>query len=342
MASTETPRAFVIMPFAPEFEAVFHNLIRPALVGYEVTRADSRFDERSILAKIVTGIQNADLVVADITNTNANVMYELGVSHSFGKPTIMLSQSVVNLPFDIHAYPVHEYPSDLAQAHAISAHLGQLATQYRKGLVEFANPVLDFAPRPPPVAPPVFHAASMYSTDDFVADIQSSTAHIGSFPRRLNTAATRFSQSLAEATPKLRAAGSNNLTYFDDPGVLAAADCTREFAGEVEVLARGFHDAWEQFGRAMMWILAPEQVAQLPSDVLLSYANQARTMDGYLNLTLANIAELRHVNESFPNYSGNLTHAFAAARDALTGLLNEIMTAKGYLARIRRAIPESA
>jgi hypothetical protein len=340
MARPDSRRAFVIMPFAPEFEAVFRDLITPALAGYDVARADTRFDERSILEKIVTGIHDADLVIADITNTNANVMYELGVAHSLGKPTIMLAQSVLSLPFDIRAYPVHEYPSDLSQAGAISTHLKQLATQFREGLVEFANPVLDFAPVRAS-APLPFHASSTYSIHNFTEDIQTSTAMIGSFPTQLNTAADCYTQRLSATTPKFRKGKQTAISFLDDPGALETADCTRAFASDLNVLEKRFHDAWEQFGRAMMWALAPEQLPQLPAGFLSSSANSARDMDGYLNVTLGHLAELRHVNESIPNYSGNLAHAFALARDAITGLLNEIMTAKGYLARIRSAVSES-
>lgn len=77
--SERLPVAFVIMPFSDEFERVFTELIRPALPGYEVIRADSRLHQQSILRSIVEGIHAADLVIADVTGTNANVMYELAL-----------------------------------------------------------------------------------------------------------------------------------------------------------------------------------------------------------------------------------------------------------------------
>src|SRR6476469_1468739 len=97
------------MPFAASFDGVFNEIIKPALADFDVLRADSQLDERSILAKIITGIDNADLIVADVTLNNANVMYELGVAHTLGKPTIMIAEDVSQLPFDIRCYSVHEY-----------------------------------------------------------------------------------------------------------------------------------------------------------------------------------------------------------------------------------------
>jgi|ERR1051325_34947 hypothetical protein len=78
MDSGKKPRAFVLMPFAEDFKDIFDDLISVALPDYEVVRADSRLDERNILAKIVSGIADADLIIADLTRLNANVMYELG------------------------------------------------------------------------------------------------------------------------------------------------------------------------------------------------------------------------------------------------------------------------
>ena len=77
----QKPRAFVIMPFDPEFDSVYEELIKPPLenAGYHVTRADSLFNQQNILRDIIRGIASASLVVADLTTQNANVLYELGL-----------------------------------------------------------------------------------------------------------------------------------------------------------------------------------------------------------------------------------------------------------------------
>jgi hypothetical protein len=70
--------AFVLMPFDDESTIVHNELIAPALegVGYDVRRADSVIDQRSVLSDIVLGIDGADLIVADLTGLNPNVFYE--------------------------------------------------------------------------------------------------------------------------------------------------------------------------------------------------------------------------------------------------------------------------
>lgn len=181
-------RAFVVMPFTAAFDRFYRETIAPALREYDVSRADTQFDERGILEKIVTGLNDADLIIADITGANANVMYELGIAHALGKPTIMIAQSVTGLPFDIRAYPVHEYSLDTPQDFA--AHLYALSAAHTTGLLRFGNPVADFlshvaiqgsAPQQP----------TAQRTEDDVAkqiltrahEIEAATADVGAFFR---------------------------------------------------------------------------------------------------------------------------------------------------------------
>ncbi|MGZ5445108.1 MAG: hypothetical protein ACXW5U_24980 [Thermoanaerobaculia bacterium] len=332
---SSTPRAFVLMPFAPEFDATFCDLIMPALTGYEVSRADTRLDERGVLEKIITGIRDAALIVADVSNSNPNVMYELGVAHTMGKPTIMIAQSAANLPFDIGSYTVHEYPPTPERRSTTLQQLRQLAEAYRQGLIVFANPVTDFAPSVSSALAPILKAGSPYSPHDFVDDFEAAMTFIGSFDVRLSAIAKKHTRQLAVALPRIVATPRSGLSLFDNEGVAEAADCTRSFAADLNDLSSEFHAAWDRFGRAMRWMLSAEIRPHIADDRRHSFAATAQTIDEHLNGTLGDLAELRRVQEAFPHHSGNLSHAFSVARDAITALLNEIMTAKGYLARIR-------
>ena len=55
----------------------------------------------SITKQIITEIYSAKLVVANLTNRNPNVMYELALRHSLGKPVIMIAEKGTPLPSDI-------------------------------------------------------------------------------------------------------------------------------------------------------------------------------------------------------------------------------------------------
>jgi nucleoside 2-deoxyribosyltransferase len=50
---------------------------------------------------IVKSIDAADVVLADLTRKNANVLYEVGICHALGKPVLLLTQSLDDVPFDL-------------------------------------------------------------------------------------------------------------------------------------------------------------------------------------------------------------------------------------------------
>lgn len=143
---TESFKAFVIMPFDPEFKSIFDDLIKPALedAGYNVVRADSFLDQVNILRVIVREIATADLVVADLTTLNPNVLYELGLCHGMQIPTILLAQSMDEVPFDLRSYKIQIYSIRFDQVHELRQALKDIGEKHKTGEITFGSPVSDF------------------------------------------------------------------------------------------------------------------------------------------------------------------------------------------------------
>ena len=327
------------MPFGVEFDEIFHELLQPALADYEVIRADSRLDERNILEKIVTGISEAALIVADVTGMNADVMYELGISHALGRPTIMVAETVTGLPFDIRSYPVHEYGVARARADRLSSLLRELAARHREGLLPFGNPVTDFLNRPAR-SPAAILTETDYTGDMCVEDMTWAADQTGKFFDRFNELGREHTERLASAIKKIGPRGTT--TPMDDPGIRDAAEATRDFAQRLEELAMDFHEVSVRFMRAIRWVLAPERRPYVGEDDVRRYVDGARASSRSLDGVLGVLAELRHVQGTFPAYSGNLAHALATASTAISNMINEIMTAKTHFAWILKQDPGSA
>src|SRR5688500_5844028 len=102
---------FVLMPFKQELDVVYTDLIKGPLEqeGFTVLRADELSNQQSIIKDIVRSIAGANLIVAEVTDLNANVMYELGIAHGLRKATVLLTQDVAALPFDLRSYRVIPY-----------------------------------------------------------------------------------------------------------------------------------------------------------------------------------------------------------------------------------------
>jgi hypothetical protein len=141
------PRAFVIMPFAVDFEEVY-ALLKTTLeaAGFSVARADDMLSHQSILQDIVRGIWEADLIVADLTGSNPNVYYELGLAHALNKRVILLTQEVSGLPFDLRGYRVIGYDTHFARIEEARTKLRETARGALGGHITFGNPVSDYLP----------------------------------------------------------------------------------------------------------------------------------------------------------------------------------------------------
>ncbi len=110
----EYDMAFVIMPFGEKWsDYIYRDYIAPALhdCGLSALRADEMYG-RNVLHDIWRGIASSRLVVADLSVPNENVFYELGIAHTLGKPTVLLTQDVSRIPFDLRSQRMIVYTDD--------------------------------------------------------------------------------------------------------------------------------------------------------------------------------------------------------------------------------------
>lgn len=145
MEMINKPRVFMIMPFSEDFFALFQELHDRFADKYEFTNAGDMDNQQNILCSIVQGIMNADVVIADLTNLNANVFYELGLAHALNKKTIIITQNIDELPFDIKAYRVNEYSLQFNKLPKLIEELTAQLDGAISGKMHFGSPVSDFA-----------------------------------------------------------------------------------------------------------------------------------------------------------------------------------------------------
>lgn len=111
----------VLMPFGRkndpsgmlvDFDAVYSELIKPAVssAGMDAIRLDELTFTGLISAEVFERLINADVVIADLTTANPNVMYELGIRHA-ARPssTILLLAEGGHAPFDLSVIHVVQY-----------------------------------------------------------------------------------------------------------------------------------------------------------------------------------------------------------------------------------------
>lgn len=79
---------FVLSPFAEPFNTIYVDHVRPivqSIPGLTCLRADDIYDNKPIIEDIWKSINEARVVIAELTGKNPNVFYETGIAHTVGK-----------------------------------------------------------------------------------------------------------------------------------------------------------------------------------------------------------------------------------------------------------------
>lgn len=101
----DTNLAVVLMPFREPWSDDLYGELRNTLraTGIKAWRSDEEFKDDKIVESIWEYINRAAFVIADCTNKNPNVFYELGLAHTLGKPVFICTQNSRHIPFDIES-----------------------------------------------------------------------------------------------------------------------------------------------------------------------------------------------------------------------------------------------
>lgn len=106
----EEKNCFVIAPIGEldsdtrkRSDQILKHIIKPAVssCGYKAIRADEIDKPGIITSQVIQRVVNDPLVIADLTERNPNVFYELAIRHAIRKPLVQLIQKGERIPFDV-------------------------------------------------------------------------------------------------------------------------------------------------------------------------------------------------------------------------------------------------
>jgi nucleoside 2-deoxyribosyltransferase len=91
-----------MMPFSGPFQGYYEQIFSPTIrdVGLHPVKVDEIYTATQISSDIFALVQQADIILADVTGKNPNVNYELGIAHALGKKTVIITQKPEDVPFD--------------------------------------------------------------------------------------------------------------------------------------------------------------------------------------------------------------------------------------------------
>jgi tetratricopeptide (TPR) repeat protein len=252
-------KAFVIMPYGgddpgliKEYNRIFRFLISEAISLYdpniEVIRQDHSGEGGQILRNVITNIAESDLVIADLSNANWNVAYELGMRHVMNKyGTVLICNDRTELPYDVKFLNVIMYPADSWLDHVeeltdtISRNIAKSMSRERSD-----SPVFDiFAALPPNLT------AMLSNTNDeeqkrmmqMSKDLQEANEEITRLRQRIESLGLDAAQSEEKQSVDFRSlfrTAINNRVYNSDAAVAKLRELAdaKDYEGFSEFLAQ--------------------------------------------------------------------------------------------------------
>lgn len=98
----DTSLVAVMMPYSREFDQVYETIQASCKsVGLVCERADNIWEESTIIQDIFNLIFRSRIVIADLSGYNPNVLYEVGIAHTLGRPVVPIAQASAKPPFDL-------------------------------------------------------------------------------------------------------------------------------------------------------------------------------------------------------------------------------------------------
>jgi len=152
MSKQEKKTCFVIAPIGDEgteirrrSDQVLKHIMDPAArqCGYdEIIRADKISKPGMITPQIIKHLLEDHLVIADLSNHNPNVFYELAIRHAIRKPIVQLIEIGQTIPFDVSQNRTIRYdPRDWDSAERSKTELIEQIKSVEKNPSDVDNPI---------------------------------------------------------------------------------------------------------------------------------------------------------------------------------------------------------
>lgn len=260
-------KVFVIMPFQDVFFEVYEMISSEFSEKFEFSHAADEDNQQNILADIIQPIYEADVIIADLTGLNPNVLYELGVAHTFNKKTIVITQDDLNtLPFDLKQYRAKDYSTHFKKFAELIEHLKTCLNGAISGDVVYSNPVKDF------IDQNKIDIQNNYSNDkiqldledgekgfiDFLADIEEDTETLTTKINDMTDEMNKMSSGVSACTSEIdrvNKTGGSGTANFIRKQTKKVASYLSTFSGELKKYNVSQQTLWDRIEKNTLGLI---------------------------------------------------------------------------------------
>ena len=136
--TTTENQCFFVMPMSAEYTNLYDTLsLYLETEGYKCIRdANNLLASVPIINLILNGIASSQYIVVDISEPNANVFYELGITHTVKdiENVFIIKEQLSKTPFDVHHLQYMEYDKNNLKVLAVELLNRLKANQYKNAL----------------------------------------------------------------------------------------------------------------------------------------------------------------------------------------------------------------
>lgn len=331
----EKKKVFMIMPFQEQFFEVYEMLKMEFSDSFEFSNAGDEGNQQNILKDIVQPIYEADIIIADLTGLNPNVMYELGLAHSFNKKTIMITQNELSgLPFDLKQYRAKDYNTYFKKFAELIEYLKVNLNGAVDNTVIFGNPVKDFLDSEGIKNINWFSDNNSIRLNDdsdkgfidFMADIESSaqelTANINEITQEMGEMNDGILKSSSEIN-RVNQKGGSGTAAFVKKETKKAAKHIEIFSSKLKDHNNNISKLWDEIEKNTLGLLEnPFSSKSENREGLINYLKSLYDMKCAASVSSVSIGNLMNTMNGIVGIERSMNQAIKFANEDLTTYVN--------------------